>query len=192
LRALCDDYWARVRQHGVEPTGRIFIDKNPFNTLRLPLIAKLFPGAKVLFAVRDPRDVVLSCFRRRFNVNSATYEFLDLKRTAANYVGTMTLAETLRAKLGLDWRPIVYERLVADFGTEAKAVCAFIGADWRPDLADFAGRARRGEVASASAAQIARGLYADGAGHWRRYKTQLAPVLEILAPWVDHFGYPAD
>jgi hypothetical protein len=41
--------------------------------------------------VRDPRDVVLSCFRRRFGVNSATYEFLDLRRTAANYAATMKL-----------------------------------------------------------------------------------------------------
>ena len=55
-----------------------------------------------------------------------------------------------------------------------------------------ADRARRGEVASASAAQIARGLYADGAGQWRRYRVELAPVLPTLAPWVARFGYPPD
>ena len=64
--------------------------------------------------------------------------------------------------------------------------------DWREDLADFAGRGRRGEVASASSAQISRGLYADGAGAWRRYRRQLAPVLPILKPCVQRFGYPED
>jgi hypothetical protein len=47
-------------------------------------------------------------------------------------------------------------------------------------------------VASASSAQIARGLYTDGTAHWRRYRAQLAPVLPILAPWVETFGYPPD
>jgi hypothetical protein len=71
-------------------------------------------------------------------------------------------------------------------------VCDFIGVDWRADLAQFADRAQRGEVASASAAQIARGLYVDGAGQWRRYRAQLDPVLSTLAPWVQRFGYPAN
>ncbi len=75
---------------------------------------------------------------------------------------------------------------------EAKAVCAFIGADWREELLKFADRAKRGDVASASSAQIARGLYTDGAGQWRRYRNQLTPILPLLAPWVERFGYPAD
>jgi len=186
-----EDYWRRVRELGAHPAGRIFIDKNPFNTLRLPLIARLFPRARLVFAVRDPRDVVLSCFRRRFNLNPSTYELLDLRRAAAFYDGAMAFATALRPKLGMAEHTLAYERLVADFEGEARAVCAFIGADWRPELADFAGRARRGEVASASAAQIARGLYADGAGQWRRYQDQLAPVLGVLAPWVSRLGYAA-
>ncbi|HEY2483480.1 MAG TPA: sulfotransferase [Caulobacteraceae bacterium] len=192
LEALRADYWERVRGFGVEPAGKIFIDKHPFNTLKLPVIRKLFPRARLIFARRDPRDVVLSCFRRRFNFNATTFLFLDLQATAANYDSTMRLADVLTAKLALEPFTLAYEELIADFEAVARRACEFIGADWRAELADFAGRARRGEVASASSAQIARGLYADGAGHWRRYRAQLAPVLPILAPWVERFGYPAD
>ena len=35
----------------------MFIDKHPLNTFKLPLIARLFPDARILFARRDPRDV---------------------------------------------------------------------------------------------------------------------------------------
>jgi hypothetical protein len=192
LQALREDYWARVRSFGIEPSGRIFIDKNPFNTLKLPLIKKLFPHAKIIFARRDPREVVLSCFRRRFNFSASTFEFLDLAATAANYDGTMRLAELLRTKLAFDEFVLVYEEFIADFPAVARAACQFIGAEWRPELADFAGRAHRGEVASASSAQIAQGLYTDGGAHWRRYRAQLAPVLPLLAPWVERFGYPAE
>jgi tetratricopeptide (TPR) repeat protein len=192
LRSLREDYWARVAQLGAKVSGKVFIDKNPFSTLKLPIILKLFPNARILFAIRDPRDVVLSCFRRRFNINPSTYEYLDLTRTAHNYDGTMRLADLLRAKLTFAEHQLVYERLVENFEEEARAVCAFIGVDWRDDLLDFAGRAQRGEVASASAAQIARGLYSDGSGHWRRYRAQLAPVLPVLEPWVRRFGYPPE
>jgi tetratricopeptide (TPR) repeat protein len=191
LGAFRDDYWARVRGFGIEPKGAIFIDKNPFNTLKLPLIYKLFPDAKLIFALRDPRDVVLSCFRRRFNLNPSTYELLDLTCAAAFYDQTMRFWEAIRQKQELDERGLVYESLVADFEAEARATCEFIGADWRPELADFAGRAQRGGVASASSEQIARGLFSEGAGQWRRYRAELAPILPILAPWVARFGYPA-
>jgi len=192
LKPYRDDYWAFVKSQGVDPAGKIFIDKNPFNTLKLPLIYRLFPNAKIIFAIRDPRDVMLSCFRRRFNLNASTYELLDLRRGAAFYDSTMRFADVLRGKKPMAEHALVYERLVEDFAREMRATCAFIGAEWREDLADFAGRARRGEVASASSAQISRGLYADGAGQWRRYRDQLAPVLPVLAPWVEQFGYPAE
>jgi hypothetical protein len=136
--------------------------------------------------------VVLSGFRRRFSLNPSTYELLDLGRAAALYDGMMSFAEAFRAAFAFEEHRYVYERFVADFTTESQALCAFIGADWRDDLAQFADRAKRGDVASASSAQIARGLYADGAGQWRRYREQLAPVLPLLAPWVERFGYPAD
>jgi len=192
LQRSRDAYWARVRELGVDPVGKVFVDKNPFNTLKLPIILKLFPKAKILFAVRDPRDVLLSCYRRRFQINSSTFQYLDLGQTATSYASAMGLAELLRAKIHFDEYQLVYERLVAEFGSEARAVCAFIGVEWDDALVDFADRARRGDVASASSAQIARGLYAGGAGQWRRYQAQLAPVLPILAPWVERFGYPAE
>lgn len=192
LRPLRDDYWRRVAQFGIDTKGKVFVDKNPFGTLKLPVILKLFPNAKILFAIRDPRDVVLSCFRRRFGINPSTYEYLDLARTAHNYDGAMRLAELMRAKLRYAEHQLVYERLVANFEAEARATCDFIGVEWRDDLIDFAGRAQRGEVASASAAQIARGLYTGGSGHWRRYREQMAPVLPLLEPWVRRFGYPLE
>ena len=192
LSAYRQDYWACVKAFGSDPSGKIFIDKNPFNALKLPLIYRLFPDAKVVFSIRDPRDVVLSCFRRRFNLNPSTYELLDLNRAAALYDGMMEFAQSFRAAFSYDEHQLVYERLVEDVATEAQAVCTFIGAPWRDDLVDFASRAKRGDVASASSAQIARGLYTDGAGQWRRYRQELAPVLPLLAPWVERFGYPAD
>ena len=192
LQFYREDYWNRVRSFGADPSGKIFIDKHPFNTLKIALIYKLFPAAKIIFCVRDPRDVVLSCFRRRFDLNSSMYEFLDLPRTARLYDRTMHLATVFREIQKVDEHRLVYEKLVQDFEVEAKSMCDFIGAEWSPELIDFSSRAKGGGVASASSAQIARGLYQDGIGHWKRYRDQLAPAMQILRPWIERFGYALD
>lgn len=41
-------------------TGRQIVSKNPFNSMRIPLLVKLFPDAKFILIGRDPLDVVPS------------------------------------------------------------------------------------------------------------------------------------
>lgn len=186
-----DEYWTRVRGYGVEPAGRVFIDKMPLSSIALPVIAKLFPDARILFARRDPRDVVLSCFRRRFGMNPSMYQLLTLDGAAAYYDAVMRLSELYRAILPLPQHIVRYESLVDDFETTAKAACGFLGLEWTKDMLDFAGRARSRGISTPSAAQVARGLNRDGQGVWRRYEQQMAPVLPLLEPWVERFGYEA-
>jgi tetratricopeptide (TPR) repeat protein len=97
-----DSYWDAVQSAGFDVAGKVFVDKMPFNALRLPLIARLFPKAKIIFAIRDPRDVVLSCFRRRFDITGYSYEYLRLEDGAQFYADTMSLIAEYRRKLPLD------------------------------------------------------------------------------------------
>ncbi|HJW40090.1 MAG TPA: sulfotransferase [Rhizomicrobium sp.] len=180
-------YFAGVRDEGVAAQGRVIVDQAPFNTLHLPLVAKLFPEAKIVFAARDPRDIVLSCFRRLFAMNAYVYEFLTLAGTAEFYDRTMQLAGTFRTALPVPWFDIRNEDVVADFAGEVRRLCAFLGLAYEDAMQDFAGRARAS--ATPSAMQVIRGIKGDGVGHWRNYEAELAPVLPVLAPWVERFGY---
>jgi hypothetical protein len=182
-------YWSAVRSFGVEPGGKVFIDKLPLASVLLPVIAKLFPNARVLFAIRDPRDVVLSCFRRRFAMNAAMYELLTLEGAGAYYDAVMRLSERYRDLLPLPQHLVRYESLVDDFEATAGAACRFVGLEWDAGLLEFAARARTRGIATPSAAQVARGLNREGQGVWRRYREQINPVLPMLEPWVERFGY---
>ena len=83
LKSYRNDYWRAAAQRvGNDLADKVLVDKLPLHVIALPLISRLFPQARIIFAIRDPRDVVLSCFRRRFQVNSAMYEFLSLERAA--------------------------------------------------------------------------------------------------------------
>jgi len=185
-------YWKEVAKFAGDVQGKVLVDKNPINTVRLPLIARLFPNAKILFALRDPRDVVLSCYRNQFDMNSVTREFLSLSTTARFYAAVMHLADVYRAKLSLDIFELRLEDLIEDFGTKTREICDFVGLPWDARLKDFASVARTRGVATPSARQVVRNINASGVGQWRRYAKELEPVLPVLQPWITRFGYPAD
>ena len=182
-------YWAEVTAHGSVPAGRVFVDKAPAGTIYLPLIAKLFPSAKILFAVRDPRDVVLSCFRNNFQLNAMTYAFTDLGETAACYAGCMSMAEVYRRMLPLDLREVRHEALVEDFAGELAKIAAFLGMEVVVGMADIAGTSASRTVRTPSAVQVREGLNRRGLARWRAYAEMLAPVQSVLAPWVERWGY---
>jgi hypothetical protein len=183
-------YWKRVAETQPPLTRAVFIDKMPLNSVFLPLIAKLFPHARILLALRDPRDVVLSCFRRRFAINAGMYEFTALDTAAAYYVAVMDLMQVYREKLALDMMEARHESLIGDFEGEARRLCEFLGIDFHESMRTFAGRAQAQNIDTPSSAQVARGLSASGLAQWRRYQPQMKPVLSVLAPMVARFGYP--
>jgi len=184
-----DAYWSCVHRYGVDPRGKVFIDKMPLASVQMPVVAKLFPNARILFARRDPRDVVLSCFRRRFGMNPAMYQLLTLDGAAALYDAVMRLSEVYRKLLPLPRHEVRYENLVEDFDGTTQAVCDFLGLDWTDEMRDFAAKARARGISTPSSGQVARGLNREGQGAWQRYREQMTPVLSILERWVEKFGH---
>jgi Flp pilus assembly protein TadD len=190
LRPWRELYWQRVREFGVEPSGKVYVDKLPMHTIYLPAIARLFPRAKIILARRDPRDVVVSCFRNRFRPNRLVVEFTDLERTAKLYSGAMRLAEIYAEKLTLPTYIHRHEDLVADLDGATRRLCEFIGVDWDANMMNFVETANRRDIRTPSASQVRQGLNASGVGIWRRYGATIDPIQPILAPWVEAFGYP--
>jgi hypothetical protein len=152
----------------------------------------MFPDARIIFALRDPRDVILSCYRRHFVINTTMFEFLTLDDAVDLYGAVMRLGNAAHAKLPLAFYDHRYEDLVADLNGSLARLCEFIDLPWNEAMADFH-RAETGlDVRSPSALQIRRPLNPDSVGAWRRYRTQLTPVLPLLRPWAEQFGYPGE
>jgi len=125
-------------------------------------------------------------------MNPAMYEMLTLEGAARYYDAVMRLGGQYRALLDLPLHEVRYERLVADFETEALKVTAFLDIEFTPAMADVSATARRREIDTPSSTQVARGLYRDGVGQWRRYADRLDPLEPLLAPWLEAFGYDRD
>ena len=191
LERLRVAYWRRVAAAGADVAGKVFVDICALNSLKLPLIARLFPGAKILFSCRDPRDLVLSCFSHRFAMSAPAYELLTLEGAARYYVAVTQLFIRLTQLLSLDVCLVRHEDMVSGFAREMVRQCEFLGLDWHPAMADFALRAGTREGGLSAVAQLVRGLGTEGIGRWRRYHRQLEPVAALLEPWVKRFYYDA-
>jgi tetratricopeptide (TPR) repeat protein len=188
LQPYAQAYWDKVGAVGISAPGQCFVDMDPLKATRLPIIARLFPDAHVLLMRRDPRDVVWSCFHTNFAFTNAAMDFTSLDKTARHYDAMMRLIECALERLPLNVRVVQYEALVHDFDTATKALCAFAGLEWSEDLRSFERTAKLRGVSTASAGQVRKGLY-DGSKQWERYAEFLLPVLPVLTPWIEKFGY---
>ena len=108
-------YWQRAAESmGRDPTGCTLIDKLPLNLIHLGMVKRLFPDAKVIVALRDPRDVCLSCFMQQFKATPSTVNFQRLDSTAELYGAVLDLWLHYRRCVGLAWMEYRYEDVVAD------------------------------------------------------------------------------
>ena len=187
-KSYVDAYWVQVARFGITQAAKLLVDMDPLKGIKLPLIAKLFPSARIIIMRRDPRDVVWSCFRTNFALSAAAWEFTTLEATAHHYDALMRLTEQCLATLPLTVHQLYYDALVSDFDTTTQALCKFLDLEWSPALRAFDKTAQRRGVATASSGQVRKGLY-DGTQQWRRYAAQMESVLPILQPWVERFGF---
>ncbi|HWT12056.1 MAG TPA: sulfotransferase [Allosphingosinicella sp.] len=187
---LRDLYFATLDALDPPPAGTLTVDKMPLNIARLPIIHRLFPDARILFALRHPCDVVLSCFITNFGLNYAMANFLDLSDSARLYDLTMRYWERCREVFPLDVHEIRYEAIVDDLDGTVRPLLDFLGLDWEAGMTDHRrAAAARGYVASASYAQVTEPVYARARGRWRRYREEMADVLPVLLPWAERLGY---
>jgi tetratricopeptide (TPR) repeat protein len=192
LRIFRETYWRDLREQGLQFDGKVLVDSHPGNAVKLPLIAKLFPEAKILFMTRDPRDVIFSCFRSRLRMNPTNYELLTLDGAAQFYDGLMGLTDILRSKLALTTLNVSYETLVRDFRNSVIALHRYVGLNPERIAWDAVERARMRATGVARATQMARGFNSEQVGSWRPYADWISPVTPILEPWIARFGAAAD
>jgi hypothetical protein len=178
-----------MREAGPAGTGKLLLDKNPSPTARLPLWLKVFPELRVLVALRDPRDVVLSCYFQNIPLNATNVNFLSLERLARHYADLMDIWLAVREWEGFTWLEVRYEDTVADLEKEGRRVTEFLGLAWHEEQARFYEKSRSKQLYSPTYQDVTRPVYSRSVGRWRAYEKHLAPILSALEPYCRTFGY---
>lgn len=156
---------------------RFFTDKRPDNLLLVGLAKRLFPAAKVVVTLRDPRDVALSILMQHLNPRvfpwAATlagigHHFLLQRRLAAHW----------QALYPDDVMAFDYDAFVAAPEAPLRRLLDALDLPWAPGCLRF--HELGNTVKTASAWQVRRPLYGDASGRWRRYRGPLRPLEEML------------
>jgi tetratricopeptide (TPR) repeat protein len=190
VQAARDAYFEVAASRTPLRPGALLVDKNPLATNGLPLIRRLFPDAKIILALRHPLDVLLSCYVTNFKLNDGMSNFLRLDTAAELYDLTFSYFERVRQLMPIATHTVVYENVVADRDRELRALFDFLELDWHDAVLDHESTARsRGRIKTASYAQVVEPIYKRSAGRWRNFRKHLEPIIPVLRPWIDKFGY---
>jgi len=180
-----------LREVPGEAAARILLDKNPSPTMSLSVWLRVFPELKVVIALRDPRDVIISCFFLNIMLNATNVNFLSLERTARHYGDLMDVWLRMRELGGFDWIESRYEDVVADLESEGRKVTEFLGLTWHEKQARYHETARRKVLYAPTYHDVTQPVYSRAVGRWHRYAAAIEPVQERLRAYCRAFGYAA-
>jgi len=168
---------------------RLLVDKNPILTFLIVPFIRIFPETQLLVALRDPRDVCLSCFMQSLSLNQSAAAFLTLEGTVDDYAELMTMYQSVVPLIPNKRIEVRYEDMVADLESVSRQVLEFLNVPWDERVLQFHEHARQKLVRSPTYADVTKPVFKRAVGRWHHYRKYLEPYLENLAPFVKAFGY---
>ena len=154
-----------------------FTDKAPGNFLFLPLIAQMFPEARIVHVRRHPLDTIISCFFTHFGKGRCPFSY-DLGDLASVYRDYLAIMEHWREVLPLRMLEVEYEELVTEPERGVRELLAFAGLEWEPACLEF--HRSENAVYTASRHQVRQPIYRSSCGRWKQYEAQLGPVIAAI------------
>lgn len=180
-----------LRESPGAPSGKLLLDKNPSVTLSLHIWLRLFPLSKIIIALRDPRDIIISCYFQNITLSWGNVSFLSLDRAVQFYCDCMDVWLRMRELGGFDWIESRYEDVVQNLEAEGRRVTSFLGLPWDPAQASYHESAKHKFVHAPTYEEVTKPVYKRAVGRWTNYAAALAPFREKLAKYCQTFGYEA-
>ncbi|MEL6497264.1 MAG: sulfotransferase [Planctomycetota bacterium] len=167
---------ASLRAAAKARTEQVTIDKLPINAFFVPIAATLFPNARFIGCLRDPRDVGLSCFQQNFGGGNRT--MYDLTHIAHFQADTIRVMQHWAATIPDRFTLIEYEAVVGDLEAAARSLSQAAGVGFNDASLRYWESAK--PINTASFEQASRPVYTSSIGRWKSYETHLAPLIDTL------------
>lgn len=173
-RDLGEAYLERTRRHrhGLP----YFTDKMPNNFPSVGLIHLMLPNAKIIDARRHPLDSCFGCFKQHFAYGQTfSYDLVEIADYYREYRRMMRHWHEVLPGRVLEVR---YEDMVRDQEGQTRRLLEHCGLEFEDACLRFYETER--PVRTASSEQVRRPIYESSLNHWRHFREELAPVIEIL------------
>jgi len=165
----------------VGPSGQRVIDKHMGTEKNLGMISRVLPGARVIQALRDPRDCCLSAYFQNFGAN-VTYS-RDLGMLGKQYRVHREMLDYWREQVDIPIYVSVYEEFVGDPEHHTRALLDFLGLEFDEACLKF--YESKDHVNTRSSMQVRQPVYQSSKQRWKNYEKHLGPLLDALGPYAD-------
>jgi len=113
-------------------------EKSPHHCRHVERIGRMFPNARFIHMVRDPRDVTASLMKMPWSRGSYLSSAREWRRLLTEHQRLLEEMDSSR------YMGVRYESLVADTEAEVRRVCVFLDEPFKVDMLDFHQRQESG------------------------------------------------
>jgi len=159
-------YVKSIREQSPSGATRV-VNKALGNNKLVGLIACLFPKTRVIHALRDPRDVAISCYMGGFNNRRHPWT-TRLDWIVSSWEQSLRMMEHWKEVLDIPILDVSYERLVTDPEVEIPRLIKFLGLPWDSACMNFHQTKRT--VRTLSYDQVNRPIYTSSVSRHANYE----------------------
>ncbi len=173
-RALGEFYLQRTQRH--RSGLPFFTDKMPNNFPSVGLIHLMLPNAKIIDARRHPLDSCFGSMKQHFaHGQTFSYDLLEIGEYFLEYRRMMRHWQKVLPGRVLEVR---YEDMVRDQERQTRRLLEHCGLPWEDSCLRFYETERA--VRTASSEQVRQPIYSSSVNHWRHFREELEPLIEVL------------
>ena len=157
---------------------KFITDKLPGNFRWIGFILNALPDAKILHLERNPMATCWSIYKSEFNNPDMGFTYKQ-EYIAEFYLLYKDLMIFWKNKYPNQFINIVYEEFVEDYENNIKKIFQNLELNWENHLLEFYKNKR--PVETSSFQQVRKKIYQNSSDEWKKYKTYLNPMMEILS-----------
>jgi tetratricopeptide (TPR) repeat protein len=183
-------YWKTANQYVTVKSDEILVDKSPLNMVHILALKILFPTAKFIVALRDPRDCILSNFMQQYKINRSMYHMQSINGASNLYNTTMHLYLLYKNILpSKDIIEVRYEDLVINLDDVSNSLMSFLELDWEKSMLNFRETALSRDISTPSYLQVTKPLYQSSINRWINYLPYVNDGFDELSEIIKKLGY---
>ena len=173
-----NEYLSYISELNISET--IITDKMPTNFRYIGFILKAFPEAKIINLNRDSRAICWSIYKSYFPGEGLGWAFNmeDLAGYYNSYTDLMTFWRQLFPNKIYD---ICYEDLTKNQEKETRKLLKYCDLEWDDNCLNF--HTNKRAVKTTSSLQVREKIYQGSSEAWKKYETQIQPLIESLKPY---------
>ena len=175
IETIRKDYLSKISKLSEK---KFITDKLPGNFRWIGFILNALPEAKILHLERNPMAICWSIYKSEFNNPDMAFTFKQ-EYIAEFYLLYKDLMNFWKKKYSNQFINIVYEEFVEDHENNIKKIFQKLELNWENHLLEFYKNKR--PVETSSFQQVRKNIYKNSSDEWKKYKTYLKPMMEILS-----------